>query len=91
MLIFTSMLVFMTQAGIYDTRWYLCYMLACRCWYKVSIYALVLVHGRYLERLHHGEFIGGRYSGSSSARIENRGAALNNAPARIPARVLNYK
>ena len=53
---------------IYDVT-----MLACRCWYKVSIYALVLVHGLYLERLHHGEFIGGRYSGSSSARIENRG------------------
>ena len=77
------MLIFTTHAGIYgiyDTRWYLCYMLACRCWYKVSINALVLVHGLYLERLHHGEFIGGRYSGSSSARIENKGAALNNAP-----------
>ena len=51
------MLVFMTHAGIYNTRWYLCYMLACRCWYKVSIYALVLVHGLYLERLHHGELL----------------------------------
>ena len=77
-------MVFTTHAGIYAT----CYI-ACRYWYRVSIYALVLVHGLYLERLHHGEFIGGCYSGSSSARIENRGAALNNAP--IPAHVLNYK
>ena len=64
-------MVFTTHAGIYAT----CYI-ACRCWYKVSIYALVLVHGLYLDRLHHGEFIGGCYSGSIAVVQELRTEGL---------------
>ena len=46
------MLILTMHAGIYEACWYLRHTLVFMLhasWYKVSIYALVLVHGLYLE------------------------------------------